>query len=147
MQDLSQTGRYEVSETVKEAVRANFASGFCDDARTLNTIEKVFRDRGYLMDTHTAVAYTVLQDYRAATADDTPALVVSTASPFKFCDSVLSAMGVTEQKSGTGILKQLSQVTGKPAPKPLAALAGKEIRFTGVTEKEAMTDVVNRMLR
>ena len=147
MQDLSQTGRYEVSETVKEAVRANFASGFCDDARTLNTIEKVFRDRGYLMDTHTAVAYTVLQDYRAATADDTPALVVSTASPFKFCDSVLSAMGVTEQKSGTGILEQLSQVTGKAAPKPLAALAGKEIRFTGVTEKEAMTDVVSRMLR
>ena len=147
MQDLSQTGRYEVSETVKEAVRANFASGFCDDARTLNTIEKVFRDRGYLMDTHTAVAYTVLQDYRAATTDDTPALVVSTASPFKFCDSVLSAMGVTEQKSGTGILEQLSQVTGKAAPKPLAALAGKEIRFTGVTEKEAMTDVVSRMLR
>ena len=147
MQQLGQTGRYEVSDAVKEAIREHFVSGFCDDARTLNTIGKVFRDRGYLMDTHTAVAYTVLQDYRAATADDTPALVVSTASPFKFCDSVLTALGVAEQQPGTGILNQLTQAAGKPAPGPLAALAGKKIRFTGVTEKDAMTGVVSGMLR
>ena len=99
------------------------------------------------MDTHTAVAYTVLQDYRAATADDTPAVVVSTASPFKFCDSVLTALGVTEHKPGTEILQQLTDRTGKPAPKPLASLAGKNVRFTQVTEKDAMTHVVSQMLR
>ena len=99
------------------------------------------------MDTHTAVAYTVLQDYRAATADDTPAVVVSTASPFKFCDSVLTALGVQDLQPGTAILQQLSDVTGKPAPKPLAALAGKQVRFTEVTKKEEMDGVVSRMLR
>ena len=99
------------------------------------------------MDTHTAVAYTVLQDYRAKTADDTPAVVVSTASPFKFCDSVLTALGVTEQAKGTEILKQLSDVTGKPAPKPLASLAGKAVRFTKTVEKQEMLSVVDGMLR
>ena len=147
MASLNATGRYEVSQKVKDAVRAQFVSGFCDDARTLNTIEKVFHNTGYLMDTHTAVAYTVLQDYRAKTADDTTAVVVSTASPFKFCDSVLTALGVTEQAKGTEILKQLSDVTGKPAPKPLASLAGKAARFTKTVEKQEMLSVVDGMLR
>ena len=146
MQDLNQTGKYQVSEAMLEKIKTHFVSGFCDDARTLNTIEKMYRENGYLMDTHTAVAYTVLQDYRAATADDTPAVVVSTASPFKFCDSVLKALGVEEQKAGTAILQQLTEISGKPAPAPLASLAGKEVRFTQVTEKEAMTDVVSQIL-
>ena len=60
MQSLNETGRYEVSESIKERIKENFACGFCDDTRTLNTIEKVFSSTGYLMDTHTAVAYTVL---------------------------------------------------------------------------------------
>ena len=147
MEQLNQTGRYEVSDQVKEAIRAQFVSGCCDDARTLNTIEKVFHQTGYLMDTHTAVAYTVLQDYRAATADDTVTLIASTASPFKFCDSVLKALGVTEQRQGTAILEQLTQVTGKAAPQPLASLAGKAVRFTEFVEKQEMPAVVDRFLR
>ena len=147
MQSLNETGRYEVSASVKEKMQKTFACGYCDDNRTLNTIEKVFASTGYLMDTHTAVAYTVLQDYRAATADDTPAVVVSTASPFKFCDSVLTALGEKELAPGTEILQQLTDRTGKPAPKPLAALAGKAVRFTKVTEKDAMLQVVDGLLR
>ena len=147
MKSLSETGKYQVSEQVLAQIKEHFVSGYCDDSRTLNAIEKVFHEKGYLMDTHTAVAYTVLQDYRAATADDTPAVVVSTASPFKFCDSVLTALGEKELQPGTAILQQLTAVTGKTAPKPLASLAGKEVRFTQVTEKEAMTHVVGEMLR
>ena len=147
MQALSETGKYEVSEHVRRQMQETFVSGCCDDAGTLHTIEKVFRNTGYLMDTHTAVAYAVLQDYRQSTDDHTPAVVVSTASPFKFCDSVLTALGQTEQAQGTAILQQLTDAAGKPAPKPLAALAGKAVRFTQVTEKEAMTDVVNDLLR
>ena len=146
MDQLAKTGRYEVSAEVLQELKKTFVSGCCDDERTLNTIEKVFSQTGYLMDTHTAVAYTVLQDYRASTADDTPAVVVSTASPFKFCDSVLTALGQTKLEAGTAILQQLERVSGKSAPKPLAELAGKSVRFTQVTEKEAMTQVVSEML-
>ena len=147
MQSLNETGRYQVSPKMRKQIQETFVAGFCDDTRTLNTIEKTFRQGGYLMDTHTAVAYTVLQDYRCATGDNTPALVVSTASPFKFCDSVLTSLGVTEHAKGTAILDQLTQVTGKTAPRPLAALAGKPVRFTAVTEKEDMAQVVDGMLR
>ena len=147
MAQLSATGRYEVSDRVKAAIGDLFVSGCCDDARTLNTIEKIFHQTGYLMDTHTAVAYTVLQDYRAATADDTVTVVASTASPFKFCDSVLEALGVADRQPGTAILDQLTQVTGKAAPAPLAALAGKAVRFTEFVEKQEMPAVVDAFLR
>jgi threonine synthase len=146
MDQLAKTGRYQVSEAVMEQIRRHFVSGFCDDTRTLNTIGKVYDGTGYLMDTHTAVAHTVLHDYRAATADDTPAVIVSTASPFKFCDNVLHALGVEELEQGTAILDQLTKRSGMAAPRPLASLAGKAVRFTQATEKEDMIHVVDQML-
>jgi len=146
MQSLSETGRYKVSDEVLSKIKQHFVSGCCDDTCTLETIKKVFNATDYLMDTHTAVAYSVLQNYKAQSGDTTPAVVVSTASPFKFCDSVLSALGINDQKKGTKILQQLTETSGKPAPKPLASLAGKAVRFTQVTEKDAMINVVSEVL-
>lgn len=146
MEMLAKTGKYTVSEEILQKIRSTFVSGFCDDSRTMNTIEKVFTSTGYLMDTHTAVAYTVLQDYRAATSDDTQAVVVSTASPFKFCDSVLTALGEKNLAGGISVLDQLSQKTGKPVPKPLAALNGRPVRFEQVVPRELMCQAVTDFL-
>ena len=49
--------------------------------------------------------------------------------------------------AGTDIIAQLAQKTGKPAPAPLAGLAGKAVRFTDVTGKDEMTQVVTEFLR
>ena len=147
MSALAAEGRYEVSEKVKKQLDKTFAAGCCGDAETQAMIAKMWKEKGYLIDTHTAVAFHVLEEYRRETGDDTPAVVVSTASPFKFCDNVLGALGVTELADGTDILDQLSQVTGQPVPAPLAGLKGKEIRFQTVTEKEHMADQVLEMLR
>ena len=147
MSALAAEGRYEVSEKVKKQLDKTFAAGCCGDAETQAMIAKMWKEKGCLIDTHTAVAFHVLEEYRRETGDDTPAVVVSTASPFKFCDNVLGALGVTELADGTDILDQLSQVTGQPVPAPLAGLKGKEIRFQTVTEKEHMADQVLEMLR
>ena len=84
----------------------------------------------------------MLDEYRASTGDDTPAVVVSTASPFKFCSSVLDALGVAEIQKGTQVLDQLADQTGVPVPAPLAALKGKARRFDGVSSKEGMLEQV-----
>lgn len=147
MEALARDGRYEVSEPMKKLLERHFAAGCCDDAATQAMIAKMWKEKGYLLDTHTAVAFHVLEQYRAETGDDTPALVVSTASPFKFCDSVLGALGATDMAQGTGAIDQLSQLTGVAAPASLSALAGKEVRFTQVTTKEEMADRVLEMLR
>ena len=147
MRQLSETGKYTVSDRVLRAVQAEFSCGFCTDAQGAQTIGRTFRENRYLLDTHTAVACTVLDAYRAETGDQTLTIVESTASPFKFCASVLDALGVTEHAPGTGVLGQLTAETGRPAPTPLASLAGKPVRFDQVTDRGDMRAVVTEFLR
>jgi threonine synthase len=146
MESLNQTGRYEVSDALKKEIQSQFAAGWCSDEAAAENIAKLFGTEGYLMDTHTAVAYTVLEEYRKKTGDETLTVVLSTASPYKFCDSVLSAMGVEEKRPGTEILAQLEEKTRTTAPKPLKNLAGQEVRFTQTVEKTEMPQVVLEML-
>ncbi len=146
MEQLAAEGRYQVSEKVLKKLHTHFAAGFCDDTQTKAQIKKVWQKHNYLIDPHTAVAYHVLEEYRANTGDNAPAIVVSTASPFKFCDNVLDALGVTDQAHGLDILDQLSQATGQPVPAPLDALRHKAPRFTGWVEKEDMVKEVLEFL-
>ena len=146
MEALKQEGRYEVSQSLKNALAKQFAAGFCDDEQTKEMIGRMYREKGYLIDTHTAVAFHVLEQYRRETGDDTLTIVASTASPFKFCDSVLNALGETELAEGTAILQQLSERTGVPVPAPLAALDGKAVRFDDCVEKTGMKEEVLNFL-
>ncbi len=146
MDALKQAGRYMVSPALREKIQNQFAAGWCSDGAAGENIARVFGTEGYLMDTHTAVAYTVLEQYRKETGDPTLSVVVSTASPYKFCSSVLSAMGVSELAGGTAILSQLEEKTRTIAPAPLKSLSGKPVRFTLETEKETMPQIVLEQL-
>ena len=147
MDQLNTSGMYKVGPAVQTRLSRIFAAGFCDDARTQKVIGQMWQEHKYLIDPHTAVAFDVLDQYRRETGDDTPAVVVSTASPFKFCDSVLGALGVAELAEGTAILDQLSELTGVAVPAPLAALKNKSVRFQNTVSKEHMVDQVLEMLK
>ena len=146
MNQLSETGKYQVGDRVKDKLQRRFKGYFCDDQETQRVIRAMFEANGYLIDTHTAVAFSALEQYRQETGDDTPAIVASTASPFKFCSSVLAALGETSAASGLDALDQLTARTGQPAPTPLAGLRDKKVRFTQVVEKEHMVDAVRSLL-
>ena len=146
MAQLNADGKYQVSDRVLDKLKKYFAGYCCDDAGTTVVIDEIQKKYDYVIDPHTAVAFDALKQYRVETGDETPCVVVSTASPFKFCDSVLSALGEEEQAEGLDILDQLTEKTGLPAPAPLASLRGKEIRFDQTVEKERMVDAVLQML-
>ena len=146
MRQLSETGRYAVTPELHEKIQESFACGCCDEASTAETIGRVFKERSYLIDTHTAVAWNVLEQYRRESGSRSMSVVVSTASAFKFCASVLTALGVEKQAEGTQILRQLSETAGCPVPKPLAGLDGKKIRFTKAVQKTEMADAVMELL-
>ncbi len=146
MQQLATDGKYTVSPAICARLEKLFAAGFCDDQQTQKVIGKMWKEHNYLIDPHTAGAFGVLGQYRKQCGDQTPTVVVSTASPFKFCDSVLGALGVTELAEGTAILDQLAQLTGVPAPAPLALLKDKQVRFRDNVAKECMVDKVLEML-
>ena len=142
MAQLGASGRYEVSEDIKEQIRDLFAAGFTTEDETEETVGKMWQERKYLIDTHSAVAFHVLEQYRRETGDNTVSVVASTASPFKFGDAVLKAIGVQDVKSGVALLDQLSEASGIPAPAPLAALKTKTPRFDQCVEKENMEQAV-----
>jgi len=142
MRDLGSKGVYSVDATLKEKINAYFDGGCCDDADTKRAIGEVYKDKAYLMDTHTSVAYKVMLDKRAERACGCPTVVVSTASPFKFCDSVLSALGEDAELSGVELISRLSELTGLPTPAPLAGLDKREKRFNEWVEKQDMKRVV-----
>lgn len=147
MQQLNETGRYEISGEMKTRLQSLFYGGFCGERETETAITEVYRQYGYLVDTHTAVAARVLTDYRRETGDDTPAIFASTASPFKFCDSVLNAIGRTPEADSLDRIAQLQEISGVAAPVRLAALRGKEVRFKEVTEKAGMENIVRVFLQ
>jgi threonine synthase len=146
MRALADSGRYEVNAAIRAAVSRDFACGCLDEAGTEKAIAEAFKT-GYLIDTHTAVAHGVLNGYRARTRDNTPAVVVSTASPFKFCGSVLGALGRPSAAPGLELIDALTAVSGTAAPEQLRALRGKRARFDGAVEKSGMRAAVENFLK
>lgn len=146
MEELAKTGVYTIPENLREQLATHFAAGCCDDAQTAQTIRTVFDQQHYLLDTHTAVAYRVYQDYRAQTGDTAPVIIASTASPFKFCKPVAAALGHPIQTDGTEQLDALAELTGETVPAPLAALAGKSVRFDRVVDKADILSTLDLLL-
>ena len=147
MASLNNDGKYTVSAEVADKVKALFAAGCCNDAETKATIGKVFEDKNYLCDTHTAVAVKVYDDYVESTGDKTPTVIASTANPYKFSASVLAA--ITDEIKADNefdMVDELFEKSNEPVPQQLATLKGKEPRFTRVSKKEDMKQVVFDML-
>lgn len=145
MRALSETGCYQVEAETLAALREDFDAGCCGRQETLDTIGAMWRD-GYLMDTHTAVAMRVLDDYRAESGEIMPAAVLSTASPFKFGGAVLRALDAAAETDGPALVDALEKQTGVAAPAPLCGLAERAVRFDGVVDCADMEKAVGEFL-
>lgn len=148
MKELKESGKYRVGDEVLSKIKAVFEAGCCNDEKTKATIAEVFEEKKYLCDTHTAVAVAVYEDYIAQSVDSTPAVIASTANPFKFSASVLDAVrpGMTEGMNEFDMVLGLHVETGADCPPQLANLKDKTPRFTGCCKKEDMEKVVFDML-
>ncbi len=145
---LKTDGRYEISSDVKSKVSELFYAGCCNDSETKETIKETFDKYSYLLDTHTAVAVKVYEDYRKNTGDTTKTVIASTANPYKFSGAVYEAVGgVVDTDDEFEIIERLEKLTNTKMPAPLAATKNKEIRFTGSVEKQEMPDVVLDFLK
>lgn len=138
MKDLSEQGFYRVPDALLGAIQAEFAAGYCDDAQAEAVIGRVYRERGYLMDPHTACGWAAAETHRG----DAPTVVLSTASPYKFSTAVLTAIGADTSGSEYDRMERMQTLTGIPIPPALAALRTKPERHTGVIAKEKMLEFV-----
>lgn len=148
MSNLKTDRKYTVSDAVKAAVQQQFIGGSADDKLVASTIATIYSENDYLCDTHTAVAMAVYEQYRTNTGDNTPTVICSTASPFKFAPAILDALGSADSDTPYEQLAELSEKTGWKVPQPLGSLRDKVIRFTDVcnNDKQGMQGMVYRML-
>jgi threonine synthase len=147
MAKLSREGRYSVSGGVLGRLQALFYGGFADQTETRKAIRRAFGNQGYLMDPHTAVGYWVLETYRRETGDETPALLTSTASPFKFATAVLEALGRDAGRDEFRLLEELGRLGGGAVPARLAELKDLPELHPGVCAPDEMARELYRFLK
>ena len=142
MNSLAQTGRYEVTEEVKSRLREEFFAACATDEETVEAICEVWRDCRYLIDPHTAVAWKAMRDFERAHPEAGKTVVLSTASPYKFPESVLRALGEQAQGDSFELIDRVQALTGAPLPARFAGLREKTPLHTDVIDTDGMRDYV-----
>jgi threonine synthase len=112
MAGFAQSGRFAIAPGPLRAIRDEFDAFSTDEADCAQEMSRVYRESGYVLDPHTAVAVNAAR--RAQARDRAiPMVVLGTAHPAKFPDAVGKAIGT------------------RPAlPPHLADLKGRKERFT-----------------
>lgn len=150
MAKLSEDGVYTVPTDIKSQIEEMFDAGCCDDKATMAAIHQTFEESGYVMDTHTAVAKSVYDAYVERTGDTAKTVIVSTASPFKFNQSVLIALEDYNSVAGKNefeLLAMLAKKSGMKIPGSLAELQNRTPIFDTVVEKDQMENTVSDFLK
>lgn len=139
MDELKDHGVYTIHTDLLKKIQKTFWSDSCGDPETTDTIRQVYDEYGYLLDTHTAVAYGVYEKYVMQTEDKTPNVIVSTASPYKFNLAVGEAILQTGASDDElKLLEEIRAKSGMPIPLGLTGLDQKTIRFREVIPKDQM---------
>ena len=136
--NLKEKGKYELDSEIKAKLNDLFYGGWCSEDETEKTIKSVFDEHSYLLDTHTAVAYKIYEDYRKNTGDNTKTIITATASPYKFCASVYRALGGTPDSNDFVTAKKLEELTNTKMPEPLMKTESLPVRFKDSAEKSAI---------
>ena len=148
MQDLSVKGSYTVTEDMR-AFMSDFAGGFATQEENAAAIKRIFDSTGYLIDTHTGVAAAVYGDYRAKSGDTAKTVIASTASPYKFSDSVMEAIAGPESirgKDGFEVVDALSSLCGVDVPAAVEEIRHAPIRHNTECDVDKMEATVKAIL-
>ena len=142
MRDLKEKGGYTVSKEERAALAELFWAGYADEETAGEALGNLFEEYGYIADTHTSVAVAVYDEYVSKTGDETPVVIVSTASPYKFARDVLKCLGEKVPDDDFKALEKLENVTALPVPDSLSSLRTAERRFTDVIDKSEIFDFI-----
>ena len=146
MAQLKEKGVYEITPQMRERL-ADFAGGFATEEECAATIRKTYERTGYVMDTHTSVAASVCAQYRKDSGDDRKCLVASTASPFKFIHSVMTAIdGKYASADEFGLIDELSSISGVEIPNAIKEIRNADIRHEQECDADKMKETVKKIL-
>ena len=146
MTELKTKGSYAITGEMK-ANLADFAAGYATEEQVAKTIHDIYEDTGYVMDTHSAVAATVYKAYREDSKDDRKTVIASTASPYKFAGSVMSAIDPKYKgQDDFKLIEELQKVSGTELPNAIKEIMNAEIRHNTECDVDQMEQTVKNIL-
>ncbi len=146
MKELGETGKYTIDEGMRSQLDG-FYGGYADEEATLSRIRELYEKTGYVIDTHTAVASAIYKQYVDKTGDQTPTVIASTASPYKFSRSVMTAIcGDVSGYSEFELVDQLIKASRVPEPPAVTEIRTAPVRHKTVCDKDEMEAVVLKWL-
>ena len=146
MKSLNETGKYEITDQMKKNLYS-FYGNFATQDEVAATIKTLYDEDGYIIDTHTAVAVSVYDKYKAESGDDTPTIIASTASPYKFTRSVVTAIDPKLDSMGDfELVDELYKLSAVKVPAAIDEIRTAPVLHDTVSEKEDMEKVVKKFL-
>ena len=146
MRELTEDGKYTITDEMKENLK-DFYGNYATEKETAAFIKELYEKTGYIIDTHTAVAADVYKKYREETGDNTPSVIASTASPFKFTRSVMNAIDEKYDSMGDfELVDELSKIGKVKVPAAIEEIRNAETRHNTVCEVDKMKDTVKIFL-
>lgn len=146
MTSLKEDGHYTISDELRHALQESFTAYDCSEEECKKVIYDTFNNEHILIDPHTAVAVHACHAYKQESNDNTPCIVLSTASAYKFVKDVYAALTGKFCDDEFEAMYALHDYTSVAIPKNLACLKDMPIRFTKVIEKEdALATIAKRL--
>ncbi|MFA6808898.1 MAG: threonine synthase, partial [Eubacteriales bacterium] len=146
--DLSLKGSFTVDPDVLKVCNDNIKAGWADEESVMRVIKSFYLEKNYLLDPHTAVGMKVYEDYRNSTGDNTYTVLASTASPFKFADSVLKAIRGGNNIGSWESIGKLNEITGWKIPSALQDLFSKPIMDVHRCKPENISEyLINKFIK
>ena len=139
MQELQETGRFTISRELLAKIREVFDCGYATNEESRMAIRDAFEKTGRLIDPHTAVAWKVMQTKKLD--DAVPAVILSTASPYKFAKDVYTSIFGKElsgDADGFAYMDALFERSCEPVPASLARLKGKPVLHKDCIDRTEM---------
>ncbi|MEG0874904.1 MAG: threonine synthase [Clostridiales bacterium] len=147
--DLNDKGSYQLTEDTLKAMQDIMSGYFTDEDTTLATIGDVYKKYDYLMDTHTAVAVNAWEEYLTQHKGAAPAVVASTANPYKFNKAVYDAInqkGSADDMDEFTVSQELKKQTGVEIHRGLQDLDKKEVLHNIAIDRGEMLTTVAKVL-
>ncbi|ROR31486.1 threonine synthase [Mobilisporobacter senegalensis] len=147
MDSLSNKGNYEVTVKMRDQLK-DFEGGYASEGDTADIIKKIYEDTGYVIDTHTAVAASVYEQYKEAAKDSSKAVIASTASPYKFARSVMNSIDMKyDSLSDFELIDELSKISNTDIPKAIEEIRTAPVLHDKVCDAADMQSTVEDILK
>lgn len=146
MKALAVTGEYKIDEDMVENLK-DFVGGYADESKTAKAIRKIYESDNYIVDTHTAVAASVYNDYKNDTKDDTKTVIASTASPYKFTRSVMEAIEEScDSMTDFQLVDELHKLSKVKIPQAIEEIRTAPVLHDTVCRTEEMQEKAEQIL-